>query len=464
MVVDAEATSQLGMNEHNNSKADMSAGYSLGRWAARQWVNSKCGKIRLLRPEALNEAGRVLLVLNGHPNFKHAAAVAAVLARTVRILVPKDACSGLREKWIASQLGVIWSESDRTESSSVHSAARDSLGRGEAVAIFAEMEPERSESLSPTCVVAAKLALDAGAATGRGITIIPLHALSSYGESAAGELLIAAGAPINPGEFQGGASAEASLRTLAGEVEDALAMNPFRLEERDVRFFLSDLEGLLLADLKEDWASRAKWKQQTEGFELSRFLIEFAEELNLRDPSALGGLRLDVERYREELRLWSLKRAEVETADEWLQSSASRARYWLEAILEAPIAFYGFVNHLLPIALLMPGNLLGRLARKDPGQAWLLRIIVVLGTYILLVSICAREWGRAIAGYYTLTLPVSGLVLWRFTRIARTRIRLLLLARTTTKRGEKLRQVRKRFIERLNRARDQFASTMIVHH
>jgi hypothetical protein len=353
---------------------------------------------------------------------------------------------------------VIWQDPEPTDSATALAAAREALGQGEAVALFAELEPARSESLSPTCAAAAELAFDAdsSSAGGPGLTIVPLHVLDSYGTLSAGEVLLAAGSPITVREFHGGASAEASLRTLAGTLEDGLSQNPFRLEECDLRFFLGDLEKLLRADLEEDFAARPNWKQKTEGFEISRFMVECAEDMNARDPAQLAGLRIELEQYREGLRRWSLHQAEVETAAEWLRSPASRIRYWVEAVLEAPIAFYGFINHLIPIALLMPGNLLGRLTKKDPGHAWLLRVLVVLGTYFVLVSFCAREWGRAVAGYYALTLPLSGLILWRFHRLVRTRVRLLLLARTLAKRGERLRQLRKHFLQNLNHARDEY--------
>jgi hypothetical protein len=448
------------MNERNNSKADMSTGYSLGRWAARQWVNSNCGKIRLLNPDATEGGGGLLLVLNGAPNFLHAAALAAALDRPVHISIARDPCQGIWPRWIASQLGVSWQEPEKGGTSAARMEVSDRLARGEAVAIFAEMEPARSEALAPSCVAAARMALDARTAGGQGIAIVPLHALDSYGESAAGELVIAGGVPVTTGELQGGASADSSLRALAGAIEDGLAKDPFRLEERDLKFFLNDLESLLRADLEEDWAARANWKQKSEGFEISRFLVECAEDLNARDPSTLGGLRIELERYRDELRRSALLQAEGETADEWLQSVASRARYWMEAILEAPIALYGFVTHMLPIALLVPGDLAGRVARKDPGQAWLLRLLVVLGNYFLLVSLCARWRGRAAAGYFALTLPLGGVALWRFSRLVRTRIRLMVLAHTLSRRREKIRRLRKRFIEHLNRARDGFANAM----
>jgi hypothetical protein len=364
------------------ARTESSSGLSMSRWIARYWVHKSRGKIRWLRPESLAGAERLLLVLNGAPNFLHAAAVAAALDRPVRILIGHDALHGWWERWLARQLGVLWQDE-----ASVPAAAREALTRGETVAVFAQTEPSCSETLAPSCVAIAKLALGAASPA---VTIVPLHVVDCYGELPAGELLIAAGAPIAAGNFQGGASGESSLRALAGALEDGLAENPFHLDERDVRFFLSDLESVLRADIEEDWAARPNWKQKSEGFEISRFLVECAEDLNARDPAALGGLRIELERYREELRRSALLQAEVEAAGDWLKSSGSRARYWLEAILEAPLAFYGFINHLIPIALLMPGNLLGLLARKDPGQAWLLRILVVLGTYVLLVSLCAR--------------------------------------------------------------------------
>jgi hypothetical protein len=455
----------MGRNVTNaNPRVAVPGGYALGRYLARQWVNSARGKIRLLRGEAIDEAENLLLVLGGSPSLHHAAAVAAALERPVRFLLPKEACRGLWQRWLASQLGVIWQAPGQADLPALTTAACEALGRGEAVALFAEMEPARSESLSPTCAAAATLALDVNSASGGGpgLIIVPLHVLDSYGTHPAGEVLLAAGSPIAVTEFHGGASAEASLRTLAGALEDGLSQNPLRLEERDLQFFLGDAGKLLRADLEEDWAARPNWKQTTEGFEISRFVVECAEELNARDPAALEGLRIELEHYREELRRWSLHQVEVECAGEWLRSPARRICYWMESVLEAPVAFYGFINHLIPIALLMPGSLVGRLAKKDPGHAWLLRVLVVLGTYIVLVSICAREWGRAVAGYYTLTLPLSGLVLWRFSRLVRTRVRLLLLARTISKRGERLRTLRKRFIENLNQARDRFAEAIRI--
>jgi len=436
---------------------EASAGYSLGRFFARRWVTSSHGKIRLLRDESLSPTGPLLLVVNGAPSFIHAAAMAATWARPIRFVLPEDTCKGFWPRRLAPRLGIILHGPSKADRKAALVMAREALGRGEAVALFAVTEPSRSEMLSTSCYAVAQLAAKAISGAGSGLTVVPIHALSSYGAEAAGEVLLVVGSPLPARELLGGASSESSLRNLAGALEDQLAQTPFRSEERDLRFFLSDLEKVLLVDLEEEWASKPDWKQRTDGMELSRFMVEFAEDMNARDPAELAGLRLELERYREELRRASLIAAELEAAQGWLASPARRTLYWLEAVLSAPIAFYGFVNHLIPIVLLAPRNLVRRLAGKDPGHAWLLRALVILGTYFLQVSLCARWWGRAAAGYYTLTLPLSGLVFWRFSRLTRSRIRLLILARSLERRRERIRGLRTRFIERLNRVRDRFA-------
>lgn len=439
-----------------------SASYAVARSLARHWVTSSHGEIRFLGGDSLDRAGPVLLVLNGPPSFVHVAALAAALPCPVRFILLDGACKGFWPRLLAARLSVVLHGSTQADRSEGLAAAREALGRGESAAIFAEMEPARSETLSASCYGVAKLAARAisNAASGPGLTIVPVHILSSYGALAAGELLVVAGTPLPARELLGGTSSESSLRNLAGALEDQLAQNPYRLEERDVQFFLADLEKVLRADLAEDWASRPDWKQKSDGMEISRFVVECAEDLNARDPAQLAGLRMELERYREDLRRNSLIEAELETAGEWLGSPVQRTRYWIEAVLSAPIAFYGFANHLIPIALLMPGTLFRRLAGKDPGHAWLLRALVILGSYFIQVSVCARLLGRAAAGYYTLTLPLSGLVLWRFSRLIRSRIRLLVLARTLQRRRERLRTLRKIFIEHLNQARDRFAEAI----
>jgi hypothetical protein len=442
----------------------VSGGYALARSLARWWLANSVGKIRLLRGQAIPASGPALLVVNGSPSFAQAAAVAAALDRPVRCVLPEEECRSFGRRWLAARLGMILYGDDPSSAVQAAGAARGALEGGEVLAVFAAPEVARSEALSPSCVAVAKLVVEAESnrSGGAGAVLVPLHVLSAFGSAPVDEVLVTAGEPLVARSFLGGASSDASTRTLAGELENRLSDNPYRLPERDVQFFLADLEKVLRADLEEEFAARPNWKQKTEGFELSRFIAECAEQLNVLDPPRLIGLRIRLEDYREQLRQWSLHQAEVEAAGDWLKSSAWRTLYWLETILGFPVALYGFLNHLVPLALLVPRGPLRRLAEKDPGHAWLLRALVVLACYIVQVAFCSHWWGRAAAGYYTLTLPASGAFLWHYSRLARTRVRLLSLSRTLPRRAAKLRQLRKQVIEQLNQARDEYAEASLA--
>jgi len=116
----------------------------------------------------------------------------------------------------------------------------------------------------------------------------------------------------------------------------------------------------------------------------------------------------------------------------------------------------------VPVAALSWWGLLRKIGDKDPGQAWLLRALVVLGCYIVQVALCAKWWGRAAAGYYTLTLPVSGAFLWRYHWVLKARTRLLYLALRLPRQAEKLRRMRRAFLDELNRVRDAYVEALGV--
>ncbi len=442
-----------------NQPSPVAGNYSFGRMLARLWLRRLYRKIRLLRPQSIPPVGPVLLVVNGEPEFLDALAVAAALGRPVRCVLPAEECRGFWRQQLSSRLEMILHEPDAHAQAGAVAAVRDALKSGEAVAVFAKPEIARSEVLSPSCVATARLVVETetGRAGGAGTVMVPLYVVSSYGPTRFPELLIVAGTPLVAREFLAGSAADASMRTLAGELENRLTDNPFRVQERDVKSFIAKLEKVLRAELEEDWAARPNWKQKTEGFEISRFIIECTEQLNALDPPRLIGLEIELENYCEQLRQSSLDQAEVKAAGDWLESSALRTLFWLEAVLGFPVALYGLVNHLLPLALFSNRSPLRRIAEKDPGHAWLLRVLVVLASYILQVSLCAHWWGRATAGYYTITLPLSGAFLWHYGRVMKKRIRLLWLARNLPRRAARLRQLRKTFLEKLNQVRDAYA-------
>ena len=441
------------------SPESTSGGPWLARALGRLWLRGTCRKVRLLQAETLPVAGPVLLVLDGKPDFARALALVTALQCPMRCLLPEEACRGFWPQQLAGRLGMILHGPEAPDRHSALAAAREALQQGETVAVFAEAAAARVESIAPTCLSAARLAVGAEVSRtdGLGLSFFPIFFQAASGPADAAEWLIYAAPPQRVRELLAGGDAEASLRALAGELENRLSDHPFRLEERAVQFFLHDLEAVLRADLEADWAARPNWKQKAEGFELSRFLVECVEQMNVLDPPRLIALRIELEDYRELLRRGSLAQAEVEAAGDWWRSPVRRGWYWLESVVGFPLALYGLFNHLLPVGLFVWPGPLRKLNPKDPGQAWLLRALVVLGCYAAEVAFCAHEWGRAAAGYYTLTLPLSGLFLWRYQWLMKARMRLVYLAGRLPHRAEQLRHSRKALLGQLNQVRDEYA-------
>jgi len=169
----------------------------------------------------------------------------------------------------------------------------------------------------------------------------------------------------------------------------------------------------------------------------------------------LGGL---VGAYREAQRVGSLRQAEAERA-EWLKSGVLRVGTWFEVVLGAPSALYGVMNHLLILIVLGAAGLLKRRIGWPVALQWAIRTGVVLACYVAQIAGCARFLGRAAAGYYAVSLPLSGAYVWRYWWLLRNRGRLAFLAATMPVQTARLQRLRKQLLADLDAARDKFGVT-----
>ena len=443
-----------------------SLGYRFFRGLTRLWFGFFFRKIRLLRGGAVPASGAVMLVVSHPASFLDALVLVAALERQVRCLLNRDLLRGYLRRRLARWLGMIPYEPEGAARVGTLWGAREALGRREAVVVFAEHQAAKSGESSPVGQAAATLAVEAESqhAGQLHLTVFPVHMYLPVGRSQSSELVIYVSSPLSPKEFLSAGVDDLSARRFAAALEEALEQNAFRLQPGDLRRFLADLEEVLRADLEEEWAVQPHSKQKADGFTLSEFIVGWMEQLNFLNPGRLVALRDDLDAYREKRRRWALRQAEVESGGAWLQSAALCMWYWLESLVGLPIAVYGLANHLLVWVLLFWGGLLKRESGRDRTLEWLLRAGVVLGCYAAQILLCAHWLGRATAGYYALTLPLSGAFLWRYEWLLRARTRLLFLAARLGRQGEKLRRQRRRFVEELNTARDAYAETLGIPH
>ncbi len=440
-------------------------GYRMARGLLRLWFALFFGKVRVLGAERLPSAGPALLAVSHPPSFLDALILVAAVERYLSYLLPQHLLRKSRWRLIAGALrmvpyepeGVAWVET---------ACAR--LAQGEAVVVFAEPArdlPAQAGGASPASQPARACATLALAAEARskgqqGLVILPVHLFLPVSRSLSGELVIHIDRTITTKEYLGRQDRD---RALAGIVEEAWRENPFRLGPAELGVFLCDLEQLLEADLQDDWASRPDWGQKVEGFRLSGFVRDWSQEINYLNPGRLVALREALEDCRERGRRWSLGKFKTELT-EWMGSGLRRGWVWVESALGWPIALYGLINHLLVWCALTWSGLVKRQDGRDPRLGWVLRLSVVLGCYALQVLACAYFLGRAAAGYYAPTLPLTGAYAWRYGWLLRHRTHPAIISLLLPRRLERLRQGRKEFIEQLSQALSAYAEVRGIPH
>jgi 1-acyl-sn-glycerol-3-phosphate acyltransferase len=434
------------------------SGYRFVRSLLRVWFALFFRKIRLLE-EGFPARGAAVLLINHPASLLDALILVAAFERQLHCVIQETLLQGPLRRFLAQACGVIpYTSGEKSRKAAAESCYR-LLSRESAVVIFAEPGAATDAGTSRVAFSLATLALAADALQFSQVPVFPVHLLLPVSPSSSTELLIYADAPLVPAEHmitQHAAGEEAdSPLPLARALDKACEQNAFRLQPESFEQLLSDFEQVLRHDLEEDWKQRPNWKQQVEGFHLSRFLASAAAQMNTLHPGRLIALWELLGRYREAQRLASLRQLETERSD-WLKSTPLRVITWLEVFLGAPVAAYGVLNHLLVLLLLAIGGLLERRSSRRLAVEWSVRGLITLACYIGQVALCGHLLGRAAAGYYAVSLPLSGAYIWRYWWLMRHRGRLAYFAASLPAHAAKIRRIRKQLLMELDAARDKF--------
>jgi 1-acyl-sn-glycerol-3-phosphate acyltransferase len=435
--------------------------YRLARSLLRFWFWLFFPRIRLLQVETMPASGPAVLIVNHPASLLDALILIAAFEREIDCLVRSDRLRGRLRGFIARAFGMIPYEEDQASPQPALEMCWESVAEGRVVAVFAEPEARKPAERPAFAVRAATLALEAELrqTADPGVALFPVHLYLPVAPSRSTEVLIYVDAPLTARQYLRGGNEQIAQRTrvLAEALDRACRQNAFRLPPTEFAWLLADVEEVLRADLEAEWAARPNWKQSAEGFRLSRFVEESAEQLNALHPGRLIALRESLDRYRETERRSALRQIEIELSGEWLKSPVRQLTGWAESVLGFPAALYGLVNHI-PIAfILLATGLLRRGDRRSSTAVWATRGLVVLACYSIAVAWCARHFGRAAAGYYAASLPFSGAYLWRYVWLFRRRTRLLLFSARARLDTRTLALLRKEFITELNQVRDTYS-------
>ena len=427
------------------------------RWLIRWWFALNRRKIRMLQARDVVPEGPILFVVSHPAGFLHALALVTAFERPVHCLLPRSLAHGLLARFLARTLGIILDEGVRPTSEVTLQEAVNVLESGGALAVFADQNAAGLAAPGALASTAAALVWRAEAHRVRhDITVHPVH-LFLPRAAPPREILIYVDSPLDRLKANAAALSQDDMtQALVAALESRFKDNAFQLRSADVDYFLADLEEVLRAGLQEDWASRPDWKQDTEGFVLSRLVTDWVKQTNYLNPEKLITLRKSLDDYRALQRQCALRDFEVDQGDSPLRARWRRPILWLETLVGLPIALYGLLNHLLiGLTLFLAGSL-----QEENGRArnteWTIRGAVTLGFYALQILLVAHWRGRAAAGYYAPTLLVSGIYLWRYRGLVRTQARPLFVSLTIPALTRKIKRLRHSLLEELDRTLESY--------
>jgi 1-acyl-sn-glycerol-3-phosphate acyltransferase len=439
--------------------------YRIARRLLRIWFAAVFRRIRLLGAEDEAASGTTVLLVGNPPRILDLLLLVASFDRQLHCLIDAKTAGPLAARFLSWSLGVIVYTSGVDAPYGVGiEECRELLESKGTVVVFANPEAKCGNA-SERLTSVARIALEVESSSPSPVesAILAVHLLIPFARF--NEALIHFGEPVFPQDFLAlpGCELDQQVIELARVLSQVCHVNPFALQQHDLVQLLADLAEVLRSDLADEWANRPNWKQTVEGFTLSRFLTEWAEQTNRLDPDELLTLRQALNACREARRRWSLETIEIENA-EWTRSTLRRAVAWLESALGLPVACYGFLNHLAPGLLVSLTGVGKKPRRQVRPREWALAALLVLACYAGAIALVNHWFGRSTAGYYAVTLPTSGLYLWRYTWLWRHRTRLLLQDLVAPLVESRLRRMRKELIARVGAARNAYADVLAVAH
>lgn len=422
------------------------------RTLIRGWFALTGRRIRMLQAEDVTSEGPALFAVSHPAGLLQALVLSAAIERPVHCLLPRSLAGGRLARFLTRRMGAIFYVGERPDSEVTQREAIDVLASGGALVVFADQSAAGQAAPGALASTAAAVVLRAEAQhLGRRVAVRPVHLFLPESTKQSREILIYADAVmVRPEGWPTAQSPDAEAQAFVAALESRFQENAFQLRPADLEYFLGDLEEVLRTGLQEDWASRPDWRQDTAGFVLSRLVTEWVKHTNYLHPGRLVTLRKSLDDYRQLQRKCALRELEVEGADSALGSGWRRIILWFETLLGLPIALYGLLNHLvIMLALFLAGSFKRNSSRARTTE-WTLRGVVTLGFYALQIILVAHWQGRAAAGYYAPTLPVSGAYLWRYVGLVRPQTRLLFISLTIPGLRRKIKHVRHVLLEALD--------------
>jgi 1-acyl-sn-glycerol-3-phosphate acyltransferase len=450
--------------------------YAVVRSIARFWLWFFGTRVDVRHAAHVPASGPVLLCINHPNNLIDSLLVGAVLRRKVHYL----ATAALFRNPVAARfllacgaIPVYRRQDDpeqMTRNADTFAACFAMLAQGRLLAIYPEGTTHSEARVQRIKTGAARIALEYEARRpahgGAALVVVPVGLSFETRKAFRGRVRVAFGEPLPlagylPAYRDDPAEAVAALTSAIQSAMQAEIVHVDRLDRAALVRVVDELYRGELAQALRDEAGVAA--AQVDTFRLSQAIADAVAHFEERDPERVERIAQQVDEYRAMLAAYGIRDPAVRARLE-RHGLGDRVRRSWQAAVGLPFFAYGAAVNFLPYYL--PRLIAHRLADKETSYATarLLAAIVAFPLFWILETwVVARIAGPVWAIAFAISLPVTGLLAYRYLRgigRLRSRLRFGMLALTRRAAATRLVEARKAVIDELDRARrDYLAAT-----
>ena len=440
--------------------------YRAVRAVARFWLWFFFKAVDVRRPERVPREGPVILCINHPNNFIDSLVVGAAVRRKVHYLAT---AALFRHPLVARFLlaaGAIpvWRKQDERPHASTDknaetfAACAAAFEHGALIAIYPEGTTHAEARVQRLKTGAARIALAWEAAHPRTLAMVPVGLTFEARKSFRARVLVSFGARL-PLHAYADAYREDPVKAvdaLTRHLQEAMEAEVVNVERIDDAQLLQAIETLyrdVLARAVMD--ARGVGPRGVDRVRLSRSIVEAIGWFKAREPARVEAIWQRIRTYRALLAQYHLRDETVRARLERLPAR-HRIIYSWDAVVGFPFFLYGTLVNLLPY--LVPRWLAQHLARKETDYATvrLLASIVAFPVFWGLQTWLVRSTaGGLVAALFALSLPLSGLIAYRYLAGAGrfgSRLRFAVLTATQSAAARRLVAEREAIVAELERA------------
>jgi glycerol-3-phosphate O-acyltransferase/dihydroxyacetone phosphate acyltransferase len=465
------------------------------RAVARFWLWFFFKAVDTRHAERIPASGPVLLCINHPNNFIDSFVIGAVLRRKVHYLATAGLFRNplLARFLLAAGAIPVWRKQDSTRPASIRpssttisttpgsaspvappadsapdrnadtfAACADAFRRGAVVAIYPEGTTHAEARVQRIKTGAARIALGWESASPGTLAMVPVGLTFEARKSFRARVLVSFGEPLPIGSYVGAYRDDPmkgvdALTTHLQASMEAEVVNVARLDDARLLRGIEELYRDVLA--REVMEGRGLAARQVDLLRLSQSIVEAIGWFKAREPARVELLWQRIQAYRS---LLAQHRVRDETVRARHQRLPARQRlvYSWDAVVGFPFFVYGALVNALPY--FVPRLLAHRMAHKETDYATI-RLLASIVAYpvfwALEVWLVLRLGGPTVAALFALSLPISGLIAYRYLAGAgrfRSRLRLSLLAATQAAAARRLVAERAEILAELERAKNEW--------